>query len=299
MKCKCTIATLALAFAATAAAQTAVPHDFQAGTPARAAEVNENFDVLEQAIDVNAADIQETRTLARLSPEARQIQTALDLTSGLRWLVSDYYLHSGGYPANVDAVGAGPPAIWSNRFVASSDIENGGIIRILFDSEAAPQIANRTVILTPNDPGSGVVWFDCAGDGMTDVYLAELDCAFPEPPYMPFYAVRRQIETMHDLLDQSDAQQLIRDFYITNGAWPADNAQAGLSAASAYQNLYISRLDVAANGTIVLTFGGSHANSRIRGSTLSWTPQDNGASIQWNCSSADIAGFYMPFECRN
>ena len=298
MKLLCTIATLGVAFSGAATAQTTVPHDFQPGTPARAAEVNENFDALEQAIDVNAADIQETRTLARFSPEARQIQTALDLTSGLRWLVSDYYLHTGGYPANIDAVGAGPPAIWSNRFVASSDIESGGIIRILFDSNAAPQIANRTVILTPNDPGSGVVWFDCSGDGTTDVYLAELDCAFPEPPYMPFYEIRRQIEAMYDLLDQSAAQQLIQDYYNTNGAWPTDNAQAGLSAAGAYQNHYISRLDVSANGTIVLTFGG-YVDIRIRGSTLSWTPQDNGASIQWNCSSADIPGFFLPFECRN
>jgi hypothetical protein len=39
-------------------AQTEVPHDFQAGTPARAAEVNENFDALEAAIDQNATAIQ-------------------------------------------------------------------------------------------------------------------------------------------------------------------------------------------------------------------------------------------------
>ena len=43
--------------AVSANAQTQVPNDFQASTPARAAEVNQNFDALESAIDGNGADI--------------------------------------------------------------------------------------------------------------------------------------------------------------------------------------------------------------------------------------------------
>lgn len=45
------------AFSATAFAQTQVPNQFQSGTPARAAEVNANFDALEAAIDANATAI--------------------------------------------------------------------------------------------------------------------------------------------------------------------------------------------------------------------------------------------------
>jgi hypothetical protein len=51
------IFVLLLAFSATTFAQTQVPNDFQAGTPARAAEVNANFDALEAAIDANATAI--------------------------------------------------------------------------------------------------------------------------------------------------------------------------------------------------------------------------------------------------
>jgi hypothetical protein len=54
-----TLTGVLLAFSATAFAQTEVPHDFQSGQPARAADVNENFDVLETAIDQNAAAIQD------------------------------------------------------------------------------------------------------------------------------------------------------------------------------------------------------------------------------------------------
>jgi len=39
-------------------AQTQVPNDFQVGQPARAAEVNANFDALETAIDQNADAVQ-------------------------------------------------------------------------------------------------------------------------------------------------------------------------------------------------------------------------------------------------
>ncbi len=51
------IGLVALSFSATAMGQTQVPNDFQTGQPARAAEVNDNFDTLETAIDQNAADI--------------------------------------------------------------------------------------------------------------------------------------------------------------------------------------------------------------------------------------------------
>jgi hypothetical protein len=44
--------------AGSAFAQTQVPNNFEAGQPARAAEVNENFDALETAIDQNAVAIQ-------------------------------------------------------------------------------------------------------------------------------------------------------------------------------------------------------------------------------------------------
>ena len=49
--------TAAIFVAGTASGQTQVPNTFQAGQPARAAEVNENFDTLETAIDQNLAEI--------------------------------------------------------------------------------------------------------------------------------------------------------------------------------------------------------------------------------------------------
>ena len=51
------VAVLALILSGAVGAQTQVPNDFVAGTPARAAEVNENFDELETAVDSNMAGV--------------------------------------------------------------------------------------------------------------------------------------------------------------------------------------------------------------------------------------------------
>jgi hypothetical protein len=57
-----------LTFSVATFGQTEVPHTFTAGEPARAAEVNENFDALEAAIDVNATAI----TQIPVGPEGPQ-----------------------------------------------------------------------------------------------------------------------------------------------------------------------------------------------------------------------------------
>lgn len=54
---KITILITSLLFAAVAIGQTEVPNEFQAGQPARAEDVNENFATLENAVNKNTADI--------------------------------------------------------------------------------------------------------------------------------------------------------------------------------------------------------------------------------------------------
>ena len=53
------LGVIALMISGSLSAQTQVPNTFQAGQPARAAEVNDNFSTLESAIDQNAAAIQQ------------------------------------------------------------------------------------------------------------------------------------------------------------------------------------------------------------------------------------------------
>jgi hypothetical protein len=72
-----------------AVAQTQVPNDFQAGTPARAADVNANFDALENAINGHASDIADNA--ANIATNAAGIAAntaALSNPTAVRWLAN-------------------------------------------------------------------------------------------------------------------------------------------------------------------------------------------------------------------
>lgn len=234
--------------------------------------------------------------LPGVSTEAAQIQTALDLTSGLRWLVADHYSTSGQFAFDNASAGADPADFWSNKFVSSAAVVSG-IIEVVLSDDASPLIANGRIYLVPIDPGSSVVWFDCTGDGITDTFLAEIDCAFSDKPHQPTYTTRLQVETSSDLLAQSNAQQLIQDFYNQNGFWPMDNFQAGLGDPFEYRNNYVDQMIVTPGGEITMLFG-NNAIARIYGQALTWTPIDNGSSISWECGSINILTTYLPLECR-
>jgi hypothetical protein len=64
---------LALALPLAVQAQTEVPHEFQPGTRALSAEVNENFDTLETATNENGARISETEAGVAENAEAIQV----------------------------------------------------------------------------------------------------------------------------------------------------------------------------------------------------------------------------------
>ena len=67
---------ITLTFSGGSFAQTQVPNTVQAGQPARAAEVNENFSTLESVVNQNASDAD-----ARLSALEVQVQILFDSLS--------------------------------------------------------------------------------------------------------------------------------------------------------------------------------------------------------------------------
>lgn len=231
-----------------------------------------------------------------VSTAAAQIQTALDLTSGLRWLVTDHYSRNGVFAADNAVAGATPPDTWSNRYVDNVLVYNG-LIEIMFRDDAAPEIANARILLIPVDPGSAVVWFECAGDGVTDPYLAELDCTFSDPPHEPTFSIRSQVDSSENLIQQANARQLVQDYYNLNGSWPSSNAQVGLGLPDEYQNRYVTQLEVSSIGLITITFG-NDAHPLLENRILMWIPIDNGSSIQWDCFS-DVEARFLPFACSN
>jgi hypothetical protein len=89
-----------------AGAQTDVPHTFQAGQPARASEVNANFDALSFTINGSSADIQQLQTenatmratIDVLNEQLAEVNKFIDQSSRERIQTTlDIQLHGGEY----------------------------------------------------------------------------------------------------------------------------------------------------------------------------------------------------------
>jgi len=131
------------------------------------------------------------------------------------------------------------------------------------------------------------------------------------------YTTRAQVSEGLSLA--SAARTAVSESYNANGAWPADNAAAGVGAAATIQGKYVDSLAVAANQIIVAFRGTVPAAQGIQGRTLLLTAGTSGnGDVAWQCGSKAMAagiaagptGFeapggggttpqkYRPAECR-
>jgi type IV pilus assembly protein PilA len=115
------------------------------------------------------------------------------------------------------------------------------------------------------------------------------------------------------------AKAAVSESFSSNGAWPADNATAGIGAAAAIQGKYVDSVTVAANQITVLFRAGVPAATGIQAKTLILTAGTSGnGDIAWQCGSKALpAGItagttafqaagaggsviqkYRPAECR-
>lgn len=132
---------------------------------------------------------------------------------------------------------------------------------------------------------------------MIVVAIIAILAAIALPAYQD-YTIRAQVGECPTLA--GGAKTAIAETFQNTGAWPTDNAGAGLSVSTTIQGKYVSQLAVGAAGAITCTFSSAapqRANATINAATLTLTPQDNGGSISWTCASA-LASKYLPAICR-
>ena len=113
-------------------------------------------------------------------------------------------------------------------------------------------------------------------------------------PAFQSYTIRAQVAEGITLA--GPAQHAVAEYRIGNGAYPVDNSDAGLEAATAYSGNYVSSVTV--TGADVAVTYGNDANVAIAGRTVTLTAVGNLGSISWNCTSGAIASFYLPAVCR-
>ena len=109
------------------------------------------------------------------------------------------------------------------------------------------------------------------------------------------YMIRAQI--IEGLGLSGPFKPAVAEFYNNNGAFPTDNADAGLAAPGDYAGKYVSSITL--NGPAVSIQYGNSANAQINGRIVTLTAIDNVGSVGWDCSSGGaILDEYMPPACR-
>ncbi len=115
------------------------------------------------------------------------------------------------------------------------------------------------------------------------------------PMYLD-YSVRSQVS--HGLSMASGAKASVTEYYQNRGAFPGDNATAGVSAPGTITGKYVSQVEVVAGGLIQVTYG-VDANNKIFNAVLTMTPADNLGAVAWSCTGdATLVAKWLPPACR-
>ena len=89
----------------------------------------------------------------------------------------------------------------------------------------------------------------------------------------------------------------VGEFFASKGAWPGNNASAGLPAAASIKGNAVNGVAVGTNGVITITY----STLVEAGAQVTLTPSSaNAGSVAWKCASGATAmpTKYLPSECR-
>jgi type IV pilus assembly protein PilA len=118
-------------------------------------------------------------------------------------------------------------------------------------------------------------------------------------PQYQNYVARAQVAEGLSLA--SGAKTAVAEYFNTNGTFPADNTEAGLSDAGTITGNYVESVTVSvADGKALITalFSSTDAHSKLQGKSMVLTAVDHGGSIGFSCSGTDIES-YLPSSCAD
>ena len=116
------------------------------------------------------------------------------------------------------------------------------------------------------------------------------------PAYQDYVARSQMSEAFNLAGGQKGA---VVETEANKGAWPANNAEAGIAAATDITGKYVAQVEVGTSGVITATMkGAGSVSEKIQGKTLTLTPNKNEGSYDWKCSS-NADNKYLPAVCRS
>ncbi len=93
-----------------------------------------------------------------------QIAEGINLTTGAKTAVSEYYLDRGVFPTNNTQAGIAPPSNISGKYVDSVTVADD-VITVEYGNDANGQINGDTITLTADSSTDGSLKWDCANGG--------------------------------------------------------------------------------------------------------------------------------------
>ncbi|WP_277422519.1 pilin [Melaminivora alkalimesophila] len=93
----------------------------------------------------------------------------------------------------------------------------------------------------------------------------------------------------------SGAKTAVTEYYSSQGAWPTDNATAGLAAANTIKGDSVDSVTVGANGVITVAMN----STKVASGSIVLTPtaSASGGSVEWKCTTT-LNAKYVPATCR-
>ena len=117
------------------------------------------------------------------------------------------------------------------------------------------------------------------------------------PAYQDYTARSQMSEALNLAGGQKGA---VTEYRADKGAWPTDNTQAGVAAATDIKGNYVDNVAIA-SGVITATMKSTGVSQGIQGKTLVLSPVSEAGSISWKCKpgSGGAATKYYPASCRS
>lgn len=96
----------------------------------------------------------------------------------------------------------------------------------------------------------------------------------------------------------SGAKTAVTEFFSSQGAWPVDNAEAGLASAAQITGDSVAQVEVqSTSGAIVVTYKTLTIAGGTTSGAITLTPNDETGSISWECTS-NMDNAIVPATCR-
>ena len=111
------------------------------------------------------------------------------------------------------------------------------------------------------------------------------------------YTIRAQVS--EGLTLAGGAKAAVSEFTMDRGAFPTNNAIAGLSPAANINGKYTTSVTTA-NGLITIVYGGTSAHAELTGDTLVLSADTAAGSVIWACpaGSGTVLAKHRPATCR-